>query len=307
MKINVQNPSVLEDFPTSSLITSKTGFITGFLAHSQSARLTSHGKNSNMADIYIAQNEPLVVSQESINALHVIINDNDCSDTFIQQICQHLDEKGIVYQFTTYGQGINVSDSVVVTLDQQYISGPNMVILAPYDNNRIGNSDALALAFRAAFDEKGFPIDGVYCGKKGYKQSVNSNTVLTRIPTSTEDGIAKDKNTSFVTVCFGTENTNPIYAADAIENALGRFASYVQCPSDADLIYCAGEEDTLAELAERYHTSISTINITSGMPYDNCTLTSNQAIINPCTMQVKEFDSNLPVEIAVKKGSIKTN
>ena len=86
-------------------------------------------------------------------SMNIIINDNDCSDSFFTEVCSILIEEGIVFSTTKKCNGIDVDGSTVITLDQQYMAGPATVIFAPLQNCRIGNSDALALAAERAFYE----------------------------------------------------------------------------------------------------------------------------------------------------------
>ena len=95
------------------------------------------------------------VSVSEVNDLNIIINGGNCSDSFVSGIAEELAEDGINVSWAQDLEGMNTDNSIVITLDQQYISGPGMMIIAPCDNDRLGNSDALVLAMDAAFDEKG--------------------------------------------------------------------------------------------------------------------------------------------------------
>ena len=306
MKISVKNPVIIGNSSFISERKKTQGIVTSLLsADSFFERSGIHELESSdhIEFVDVTRNDPIEVSKDDINSLNIIIHDCECSDAFIQQICQKLDENSIKHRFASHCQNIDEENSVVVTLDQQFISGPNMVILAPYDNYLSGNSDALALSCQAAFSQKGFHSDGIFCGKKGYKQIMESNTILTRIPTPTEEICCSKPNCSFVTICFGTENSDPNYVADTIVNALGRFSSYLKKNNTDDLIYRADEADTLSELSEKYHTSISKLNVASGMEYDNYILPLNQTVINPIVQNEREFDSMIPIEVLDKRKS----
>ena len=54
------------------------------------------------------------------NNSNIIINDNDCSDTLFQMVCDKLREDGIIFQVTSNGVNIDQDNSTVITLDQQY-------------------------------------------------------------------------------------------------------------------------------------------------------------------------------------------
>ena len=114
------------------------------------------------------QKDPLNVSLEQINSLNIIINDSKTSENFINVVCKELDKDGIRYLFTKNSENVDVDDAVVITLDQGYSVGPSTIIIAPYENNRLGNSDALALAAKTAFYEKGFIVDEVVSGKVSF-------------------------------------------------------------------------------------------------------------------------------------------
>ena len=82
-------------------------------------------KNGDSEDSLIQSmiSSPLEVSISSINNLNIIINDHECSDSFFDAVCKALEEKGIAFTVSHLGNGINVDNSVVVTLDMQYSSG----------------------------------------------------------------------------------------------------------------------------------------------------------------------------------------
>ena len=115
------------------------------------------------------------VSINDINALNVIINDNDCSDIYTENICQELEKRGLKFSFTRENEGINVNDALVITLDQQYYGGPGVVVLAPYENEGNNVSDALACAIEKEFSEDGIKMDGIFCGRTGYRYNIYYN------------------------------------------------------------------------------------------------------------------------------------
>ena len=119
----------------------------------------------------ISQNEVMHVSLEDINSLNIIINDSDCSNTFFSEVCKHLQEDGLNFKITSDDMNIDSENAVVITLDQQYLAGPGVMVIAPYENNNTNNSDALALALDAGFDENGFNMEDICCGIAGYKET----------------------------------------------------------------------------------------------------------------------------------------
>lgn len=234
------------------------------------------------------------VSLADINHLNIIINDDECSNSFIEAICQQLDQDGIRYTFTSGSDMLDVNDSVVLTLDQQYVSGPRVAIMGAYDNNRLDNSDALALAMDTAFRSSGVGSDGVFCGKRGYHTSDIYGEVRTRVYTPTEEAIGIDSNTSFTTISFGTGILSPEDTAHIIEDGLARYVAYVSEKDDADLIYRAEPNDTLDSLASRFGTS--SFDISSFNSVD--TVVPDEAIINPVAYKTPIFDKNIPVTIS---------
>ncbi len=234
------------------------------------------------------------VSLADINHLNIIINDNECSNSFIEAICQQLDRDGIRYTFANGRDMLDVTDSVVLTLDQQYVSGPRVAIMGAYDNNRPDNSDALALAMDTAFRASGVGSDGVFCGKRGYRSSDVYGEVRTRVYTPTEEAIGIDSNTSFATISFGTGVLSPEDTAHIIEEGLARYVAYVSEKNDSDLIYRTEMGDTLDSLASRFGTS--SFDISSLNSVD--TIVPDETIINPVAYKTAVFDKNIPVTIS---------
>ena len=205
------------------------------------------------------QEDPINVSLEEVNSLNIIINDNDCREDFINSVCEELDRDGIKYTFTKNGENIDVDNAVVITLDQQYMAGPATVVFAPLQNGRTGNSDALALAAQRAFYEKGFLVDGVACGQMGFRENDNG-TISERIPTETESAIGTDKNTSFVTISFGTQNTHAGLTASSIEGMLTRYYSFITSGyHSSDLIYCVEDTEDYGDIAEKLGVTDSSV------------------------------------------------
>lgn len=239
-------------------------------------------------------NDTIRVSLADINHLNIIINDNECSNSFIEAICQQLDRDGIRYMFTRDSDALDVIDSVVLTLDQQYVSGPRIAIMGAYDNNRPDNSDALALAMDTAFRASGVGSDGVFCGKRGYRTSDVYGEVRTRVYTPTEAAIGIDSNTSFTTISFGTEVLSSEDTANIIEAGLARYVAYVSEKRDSDLIYRTEPGDTLDSLASKFGTS--SFDVSSLNSVD--TIVPDETIINPIAYNTPIFDKNIPVFIS---------
>lgn len=287
----------------------KTGFISAVALVGIPAMMFSNknkgadSMNDNYQNVGTYQEakteDPINVDINEVNELNIIINDNDCSDTFMESIYNNLEADGIKFKTTKNSENIDVDDSVIITLDQQYISGPGMLVIAPYDNERRGNSDALALACEASFYENGFFTDGIECGKKGFRE-MEDGTIMERIPTSTEENISSDKNTSFVTICFGTDNTNPLLVTASIEGMLTRYCSYIKNGNkDEDLIYRTEKDDTYDSLTAKYGYSENYLKLMNNL--DTEELPIDSTIKNPDVKDIREFDTVVPVNLYVEK------
>jgi len=230
------------------------------------------------------------VTKDRINEMNLILNDQDCSDTFFEEVCTKLEEDGISFVRAKDGNDISSDSSVIVTLDQQYSSGSDTIIFAPHDNARLGNSDSLALSMQAAFQQNGFLGNKITCGKIGYREDENGN-VSRSIPTDTEEALENDSDTSFVTISFGTQNVNSQWVAKSIENGLARQSYYLDnYDSDTDLIYRANLDDSVEVIADYFDSDVNSLNNFNGIQ-DHVAVDS-QAIINPNVGKMDVFNSN---------------
>lgn len=230
------------------------------------------------------------VSKERINEMNLILNDKDCSDTFFDEVCTKLEEDGISFERTKDGNDISTDNDVIVTLDQQYSSGSDTIIFAPHNNARLGNSDSLALAMQAAFQQNGFLGNKIACGKIGYREDENGN-VSRSIPTDTEEALENDSDISFVTISFGTQNINSQWVAKSIENGLARQIYYLDnYDSDTDLIYRASLDDSVEVIADYFNSDVSSLNNFNGI--NGHVAVDSQAIINPNVGNMDVFNSN---------------
>lgn len=249
--------------------------------------------------------EEIEVSMDEINDLNIIINDDDCSDTFVDEVCKELKDNGLCFTVTEHSKGIDQDSAVVFTLDQGYAAGSDTIIMTSCDNDRLGSSDSLALSTRAAFDENGFFIGEISCGKRGFRQT-DDGSVMEQVPSETEEAIGKDKNTSFVTISFGTDAHIGL-VADSIVNSLGRYVSYQKGNiTNEDLIYKVEDGDSPEEIAQRYHSTVYELNKESYQNNPN-TLTSGQTIISPSVKEIKEFDKRTNVNIHTNRIGEKTS
>lgn len=262
----------------------------------------SSTENTNDTDIEADDSIylPIKVNLKDINKLNIILNDADCSNAFFTEVCSELEDKGIEFSVTKNCNNIDIDDSLIITLDQQYSAGPDTLILAPYENNRNDNSDALALAMKSGFYKNGFFVGEVSCGKNGFRETENGE-VLEQIPTDTEDVAGNNQNTSFVTISFGTENAHAGLAAESIAWALGSYVSFIQNGTSSDLIYRANSSDSLENIAKKFNVSVSSLNEGNGRAYDDTSILVNQTFVNPLVQDISEFDFHFPIDLVEEK------
>lgn len=223
-------------------------------------------------------------------SMHIIINDNDCSDAFFVEVCTLLSEEGIIFTTTRKSEGIDVDGSTIVTLDQQYNSGDSTMIFAPYDNTRTGYSDSLALSMQAAFNQNGQAINRLYCGKVGYNQDENGN-INRFCPTETEQAIDPLSEVSFVTIALGTDCKDPKLVAEVIKNGLVRQKYYLDnYDKNTDLVYRASESDSIENVAEYFCSDTKSLSITNSIK--DSSFKDSQAVINPNVVGMPVFDKN---------------
>ena len=228
------------------------------------------------------------VSINDINDMNIIINDSNCSNVFFNEVCDILKEDGLLFSTTKNCVDINNDNSTVITLDQQYSSGSNTLIFAPYSNTRVGSSDSLAIAMKSAFEQNGFFVDNILCSQIGFEKDSEGN-MLYNVDTDTEKAIDDDKDVSFVTISFGTMNTNAKWAAKSIENGLARQKCYIDnYDSNADLIYCASANDSIDEVSKYFRTNPRSL--TSYNKIENNNFTDKQAIVNPNVQKLDIFN-----------------
>ncbi len=236
------------------------------------------------------------ITLNDINRMNIIINDADCMTDYINAICIYLENAGIKYIYTRDCKNIDVSNSVVVTLDQLYVAGPGAVIFAPLQNGRDGESDALALAVKAGLEEQGVLCDGIACGKMGFRENPDG-TISERVPTQTEESITDLNNTSFVTLSLGTSNTDASKVATAISSALARFCSYTKKDNNIDLIHTVevGQDyEAIAYILGSDADELDNYNKTT----DEDLLLPGETIINPVVKTIDEFNGKIrPVVI----------
>lgn len=235
------------------------------------------------------------ISLSEINDMNIIINDSSCSEVFFNDVCDILKQDGIVFDTTSNCIDINKDNSTVITLDQQYSSGANTLIFAPYSNTRLGDSDSLVISMKTAFDQNGFFVDDILCSQFGFEEDDQGN-IKYNVATDTEKAIDDDKDTSFVTVSFGTYNINANWVAKSIENGLARQKKYLNSYGpDADLIYSASSGDSIDEVSKYFGTHKTSL--TSYNNIKNNSFNDAQAVVNPNIEKIEAFDKNIIFEI----------
>ncbi len=240
------------------------------------------------------QKRDITVSVEDINSMNIIINDANCMDEFINSVCQELEVDGFKFTYTSDCQDIRVDNGLIITLDQQYMAGPATVVFAPLDNDTLGNSDALALACEKAFIDNGILVDGINCGKMGFREN-EDGSISERVPTPAEEVIGKSTDVSYVTISLGTSNSDPIEVAHSLETALARFYSYTKNnTNNIDLIYCVEDGQSYEDVADILGCTsreLDAFNHTS----DEKMLLAGETIVNPLVGKIREFDEAIPV------------
>ena len=254
--------------------------------------------NNGTNNINISNNnvpEASNISSSEINELGIIINDSDCSDSFFSDVCNILRKDGIEFDTTSNCVDINKDNCTVITLDQQYSSGAGTLIFAPYSNTRLGNSDSLAIAMQSAFDQNCFFVDDILCSQIGFEKDFFGN-VRYNVATDTEKAIDDDKDTSFVTISFGTTNNNAEWTAKSIENGLARYKGYINdYDTDSDLIYWANQTDSIDEISKYF--GVDSAKLVKYNKIKDNNVADTQAIVNPNVQSMDVFNKELIFEI----------
>lgn len=233
--------------------------------------------------------EDVDVSLNSINDMHIILNDSDCSNTFFDEVCSYLSNQGLEFDITRHSVNIDEDDYTVITLDQQYNSGAGVFIFSPYNNTRLGFSDSLALAFKASLEQKNILTDGILSGRVGFREEEDGH-ISTMVPTEAEEKIESDKSTSFVTISLGTQNISPEVMGQCVIDALMRQKYYLDhFDSQTDLLYRADAGEDVSIVANYFGSSVDELSEVNHLK-DSHTLEA-QTIINPDVCNIPSFNS----------------
>ena len=272
----------------------KSGIILAIAAGVGSLYSSCDNRSKANNSVYSYEISSINTSIEDINSMNIIINNDDCSDVFFQGVCDKLDADGIKYTISNNEKDINVDNSVVITLDQQYNSGMDTLIFAPYDNTRLGNSDSLTLAMYSSFPNS----NEIIPGKTGFREDENGN-VSRLIPTETEEAIDSNYDTSFVTISLGTQNISPNEVAESLEEGLAKQKFYLDnYDSNTDLLYRTDSGESIDVIAEYFNSDAHSLT-----SYNNIfgnTVYKPQVIINPNVNSMGVFNKNVELELEHK-------
>ena len=230
------------------------------------------------------ENKNIEVSH--LNDMNIALNDNDCSDSFFHDLCDELEKDGLHFTVTKNDQNLPV-EGVVITIDQQYSSGSNSFVFAPFSNTRFGFSDSLALSLRSGMMENGCNVNLVG-GKIGYQVDDFGN-VSTLVPTSTEEKIPESSDVSFATISIGTEKVSANLLAKSILSGLARQKYFLENEdTQTDLIYRANLGESVEDVAHYFGVGQETLISYNHLP-DKSVLNS-QTIINPNIENMEVFN-----------------
>lgn len=294
MKVNIKDKKFVENHALKLEKNIKKGIALGLATALGLIQVSSMYKEKNNIDDML-NDVVLEVSSDDVNNMNIIINDNNCSDVFFNNVCDVLREDGLEFTATSNNEGINQDNCVVVTLDQQYSSGEATLIFAPYDNTRLGYSDSLTICMQSAFLQNGFFADNLSAGKIGFRENDNGE-VSCLIPTDTEEAINNSYDTSFVTISFGTSNVNATWVAKSIENGLARQVYYLNnFDSNTDLLYRSSENEDVDVVAKYFDSTAHDLDLYNNLK-GNKSL-NNQVVVNPRVCYMNVFNKNTQLKI----------
>ncbi len=255
--------------------------------------MNSNGNNEQLNNMFIDGSTSVGI--DKINDLNIIINDSDCSDSFIADVCEDLENSGLAFTATQNSEDINYDGSVIITLDQQYSSGSDTVIFGPYSNTRLGHSDALTISMKAALEKNDIAVGDILCGQVGFLADEKGRVSSTK-PTSAESALDENNDASFVTISFGTGSIEATQVSKAILEGLARYVYYVSnYDTGSDLIYRANSHDKLEEVAKYFNSDPRSLKNFNKFKDDR--FLDSQTIINPSVEGIDAFNKNFGVNI----------
>ena len=253
------------------------------------------GDNISVQDLFTSNEGKSSIPVEEIESLNVIIQNNDCGDSFFQKVCDILEEDHIPFKEVSGPLWEDIDNSTIVTLDMQYSAGSGTLIFAPVDNTRAGYSDSLALAMKAGLKESGIENLYIVSGMTGFREDEFGN-VSQYVPTPTEEEVGNHLNTNFVTISFGTYNVEPKKVAKGIESGLARHKCYLNnYDAGTDLIYKSRSGEEVSVVADYFSTSVK--DLCSYNRIKAMDALEERAVVNPNVQQMDVFKSTVPFQI----------
>ncbi len=250
-------------------------------------------ENSEMMDCILSDK---VIDMNDINEMNVVLNDNNCSDSFFSSICDYLERDGVRFIATKNDSNLPTDNGIIITIDQQYSSGTNSLVFAPFSNTRFGFSDSFALAMRAGMLENGCQVASLIGGKVGYKVDEFGN-ISTLVPTSTEKIIDENSDISFVTVSIGTQRVTPEMIAKSIESGLARQKFFLDhYDVQTDLVYRANLGESVQDVSNYFGTTPEALIEYNHLPDKN--VLNSQTIINPGVEEMEVFNPTIPYSLS---------
>lgn len=225
---------------------------------------------------------------KDINQLKIVINNDKCMSSYINDICKYLDKDGLKYELSNDLLNTDTNRKIVITLDQINNTGIDSTIITSYDNSRC-KSHALSLALRAAFISNGVNVAGLYSGKVGF----NSVHLDGKIPSDTEDAV--DSDVAFSSISFGTKKLDSRVVADILIEAIARYNSYIKYNvfPEYNLIYRTTKADknkNIEYIKNIVNLKDPSINADKGVIVPGQTIIGNIA-------DIKEFDSSISFSV----------
>lgn len=181
------------------------------------------------------------VSIDDINQLGVILNDNDCGNSFFKNICSSLEEYGLEFEISNHNDNIQCDNATVITLDQQLSYGEETFLIGPCQDGTANKSEALLKATQVTFANRGWNTQSL-AGLQKYATGTDSDTVYTKVPSPTEENTPE--SSSQITIAIGTGGSffSSEKIAEDVILSLARYQNYL----DKESAYVEEEIDALA-------------------------------------------------------------
>lgn len=197
------------------------------------------------------------VSIDNINALNIILCNNQCRTDIFDGTVQKLKDHGISFEVAESMDSILEKDhSTIITMAGLIYDSDSSVLLGQYNNEKNNHSDILALAMQAGFKESGCKIDGI---RPGVSEVNHEMGITSRVPTATENMLGN--GSSFVAIALGThlDDIQAEKISDGILAGLVRTAYEVKENPREDYLYRIGGYDTIEGMAVEMGTSVDAL------------------------------------------------